>query len=217
MGDEQHEGELAGKPADVVRAGYDRLGARYHAWGPENPVRRRFLREALDRLSPGSDVIELGCGPGDPVTRALAAAHDVLAVDISPGQLRLAREAAPTARFLAADMTELRLPPASADAVVSFYALGHVPPEAHRPLLEEIASWLRPGGFLLASTPLSTAQGVQRDWLGVPMYFGGIGRAATLEALEGAGLQVERADVVDEDEGDQVVQFLWVTARRAGR
>lgn len=210
-GDEQPSAQAS----RLVRDGYDRLGERYHAWGHESPVRRRFLDEVLERLRPKSDVIELGCGPGDPVTRALAERHAVIGVDISPEQLRLAQQAAPSATFIAADMTEVDFPAASADAVVSFYALGHIPPQAHRPLLAKIASWLRPGGFLLTSAPLGTGGVIEPDWLGVPMYFGGIGQAATLEALKATGMSVESAEVVDEDEGDQVVQFLWVTAVRA--
>ncbi len=47
------------------------------------------------------------------------------------------------------------------------------------------------------------------------MYFGGIGEPATLAALDEAGLSVERAETVDEDEGARVVQLLRITAIKA--
>lgn len=50
---------------------------------------------------------------------------------------------------------------------------------------------------------------------GVPTYFGGIGEPATLAALDEAGLSVERAETVDEDEGARVVQLLRITAIKA--
>jgi hypothetical protein len=71
-------------------------------------------------------------------------------------------------------------------------------------------SWLRPGGLFVINTPLSVGDGIQRDWLGVPMYFGGIGRDATLAALTGAGLAIERAELVEENEDGVTVRFLWI-------
>ena len=46
---------------------------------------------------------------------------------ISAVQLARARHLVPGARMVQADMTALHLQPASLDAVVSFYALIHVP------------------------------------------------------------------------------------------
>jgi SAM-dependent methyltransferase len=200
-------------PQGVVRKGYDDIGRRYHDWSHDDPVRLRFVGEALDRLRPGSVVVDLGCGPGDPATRLLTEQHTVLGVDLSLTQLRLARELAPRASLVAADITRFALAPASVDAVVSFFALGHVPPAAHAPLVAEIARWLRPGGFLLTSAPLHVGEDVEDGWLGVSMYFGGIGEDATILAVRDAGLNLVSAERVAQDEGDgQIAVFLWVTA-----
>ena len=134
------------------------------------------MQQVLDRLPAGSTVVDLGCGPGDPATRLLSEQHDVVGVDLSAGQLRIARRLAPRASLVQADLVELALQPSSVDAVVSFYALGHLPSEAHVPLIERIGSWLRPGGLFLTSAPLTPGDDVDADWLGVPMSFGGIGR-----------------------------------------
>jgi len=109
-------------------------------------------------------------------------------------------------------MTRLALRPASVDAVVSFYALGHVPAERHAPLFEAIARWLRPGGLLLTSAPVGSGEVTDPDWLGVPMFFGGIGEEATLRAVAGAGLRLERLEIVEG--GGHLVRFLWLVARR---
>jgi SAM-dependent methyltransferase len=199
----------------VVARGYDDIGRRYHDWSQHDPVRLRFVAEALARLRPGSVVIDLGCGPGDPATRLLAQQHTVLGVDLSRNQLRLAHELAPRASLVVADITSFAVAPASVDAVVSFFALGHLPPASHAPLVAEIARWLRPGGFLLTSAPLHAGEDVEDDWLGVPMYFGGIGEAAMLRAVDDAGLRLVSAEQVAQDEGDgQVAVFLWVTATK---
>ncbi len=196
--------------ARIVAEGYDRIAERYRAWSKDSPVRLRFLEEILARLAPGSSVIELGCGAGEPVTRRFSERHHVTGVDVSTEQLRLAAEVAPSATLIAADITAIDFPPASADAVIGFYVFGHVPPDAHRPLLAKAVSWLRPGGLLVINVPVADGDGIDPDWLGVPMYFGAIGEVETLAALTAAGLAVERAQVIEEDEDGLVVRFLWV-------
>lgn len=132
-------------------------------------------------------------------------------------QLALAREAAPSAWFVQADFTRFHLVPGCLDAVASFYALGHVPADRHAALFERIATWLRPGGLLLTSAPLDVGNAHDDDWLGVPMFFGGIGQNATREALQRVGLVVDEWDVLDEDEGDgRVASFLWLVAHKPG-
>jgi SAM-dependent methyltransferase len=199
----------------VVRAGYDRIGVKYRDWSSASPVRLQWINRLLDWLRPRSLVVDLGCGSGEPATRLLAEAHHVIGVDGSASQLALARSAAPSALLVQADMTRFALRPSSVDAVASFYALGHVPSHLHRELFLSIATWLRPGGVLLTTAPLGIGDDTERDWLGVPMFFGGIGEAATRRALRDAGLGLDTLEVVDEDEGDgQTARFMWIQATK---
>jgi cyclopropane fatty-acyl-phospholipid synthase-like methyltransferase len=206
---------LVPEPFDVVRHGYDRIGERYREWSSGSAVRLEWLRFLLEELRPGAVVVDLGCGAGEPATRLLSESHRVIGVDASFEQLRLARTAAPTALLAQADITQFSLNPGSVDAVASFYALGHVPSERHAPLFGAVARWLRPGGLLLTSAPVDAGDATDPDWLGVPMFFGGIGTDATRRAITDCGLHLERFEVVEEDEGDgRVVPFLWLLARR---
>ena len=119
------------------------------------------------------------------------------------------------AALVQADIAQLNLRAGSADAVASFYALGHLPSHEHAPLFHTIAQWLRPGGVLLTSAPVGSGDDRDESWLGVRMYFGGIGETATRAAIESAELAVEEWQIVPEDEGDgKVVRFLWVLARK---
>jgi cyclopropane fatty-acyl-phospholipid synthase-like methyltransferase len=202
---------------EVVRKGYDALGERYRDWSRLSPVRLQWVGRLLAQLPADSLVVELGCGSGEPATRLLSQRHRVLGVDASQVQLRLARRAAPGALLVQADFTRLALRPGSVDAVASFYALGHVPAGDHDQLFVRIAQWLRPGGLLLTSTAVDAGDSLDDDWLGVPMFFGGTGEAATSGALARAGLTVQDWQVVPEDEGEgHVVRFLWLVARKHG-
>ena len=173
------------------------------------------MQRLLDDLAPASQVVDLGCGPGEPATRLLAQQHRVIGVDASSAQLALAREAAPTALLVQADMTRIAFRPGSVDAIASFYALGHVPSDRHAALFSHMARWLRPGGMLLTSAPVGAGDERDGNWLGVPMFFGGIGESATRVAVEAAGLVVNEWQVVEEDEGtDQTVRLLWLIATK---
>jgi SAM-dependent methyltransferase len=203
------------EPFQVVSAGYDSLGDRYREWSRRSRVRLEWVQRLLDELSPGSLVVDLGCGPGEPATRLIAEQHRVCGVDGSAVQLHLARRAVPGALFVQADMTRFALCAGSVDAVASFFALGHLPSSAHAPLLKAICEWLRPGGILLTSAPLTPGDSRDGDWLGVPMFFGGIGQEATRAAIEKAGLVIEAWEIDGEDEGNgRIVDFLWLIARK---
>jgi SAM-dependent methyltransferase len=207
-------------PADSVRLvadGYDRIARRYLSWSATAPVRLRYLGRLLDLLMDGSDVLELGCGAGEPVTRRLAERHRVVAVDISATQLALAAGNAPTATLLLADMTEVSFKPRTFDAVVAFYALTHVPRARHADLLASIAAWLRPGGLALLTMGAADLPGVvEDDWLGAPMFFSHFDAATNRALAQRAGLALMSAEVVEEDERDAGARFLWILARAAG-
>jgi len=203
-------------PKRIVADGYDAMAERYLAWSDFRPsaTRLRYLVLALQLIPSGSDVLELGCGAGMPMTAALALERTVTGVDISGTQLEMARRNAPSATFIHADMTSLAFEPGSFDAVVAFYSLTHVPRDEHLPLLERIRTWLRPGGLFLASMGADDVPGeVEADWLGVDMYFSHFGAKANRRLVERAGLVIERSELAVEPEDRHDARFLWVVAR----
>ncbi len=205
------------RPKRIVRDGYDAAALRYLEWSALRPsaIRLRFLARILDLLPDRAEVLELGCGAGIPVTRALAARHRVTGVDISPVQLELARRHVATATFLEADLASVEFPPASFDAVVAFYSLIHVPRREHAGLLARIRGWLRPGGRLFATMGAGdNPDGVDEDWLGIPMFFSHFDAETNRRLVREAALEVEEADVIEEDEDGRAVSFLWVIARK---
>jgi SAM-dependent methyltransferase len=148
------------------------------------------------------------------MTAALADGRRVTGVDISATQIELARRNVPGATFLQADMTALAFPARSFDAVVAFYSLTHVPRDEQGPLLERIATWLRPGGVFIASMGVEEDPGgVERDWLGVDMYFSHFGAKKNRRLVERAGLVVESSEIHAEPEDRHDARFLWIVAR----
>jgi SAM-dependent methyltransferase len=201
----------------TVEAGYDRIAERYAAWAGETlqGPRARYVSLLFERLPEGAEVLELGCATGLPTTRELSKRFSVTGVDISARNIALAKRQVPEVRFEKADITRLAFPPASFDAAIAFYTITHIPREEHAKLLQDIVGWLRPGGLFVASMGASDDPGgIEKDWLGAPMYFSAFDASTNKRLVEEAGLQLLHADEITDDEDGTPATFLWVVARK---
>lgn len=200
----------------IVATGYDRIAEAYLNWTSGSPVRRHWINVILSLLPPNARILDLGCGAGLPVALHLAdAGHGVVGVDGSERQVALARDNVPGATFMAADMTRVEFEAASFDAVVAFYSITHVPRTEHLVLLKRIRRWLKPGGFFAGSLGHGDCPGWSGEWLGAPMFFSHFDAATNHALVEEAGLRIETAEVMGEEEHGTTVHFLWVIARNA--
>ena len=181
---------------DLVRRGYDAISLAYRgddgtAAGTSAEDVSRYagwVAELAGLLPPGATVVDLGCGAGVPATRELAGhGLTVLGVDFSAVQLRRAQRLVPAARFVQADMAAVQLRPASADAVVAFYSLIHVPVADQQALFPRIRDWLRPGGYLLAIVGAMQWTGTE-PYLGAEMFWDHAATATYLSWLRAARL-----------------------------
>jgi SAM-dependent methyltransferase len=197
-------------PKDIVRQGYDHISYEYRddtGCGPATdqpsgrPDYEAWLAELMPLLHDGDPVLDLGCGCGVPATAILAERYAVTGVDLSPVQVARARRLVPGARFECADMASVDFPLRSFAAIVSFYAIIHVPIEEQRPIFERIQGWLMPGGYLLATVGSGAWTGTEDDWLGVPMYWSHADRATYLAWLEETGFEVLWTRFVPEGSG----------------
>jgi demethylmenaquinone methyltransferase / 2-methoxy-6-polyprenyl-1,4-benzoquinol methylase len=144
-GDDKHRAVEA--MFDRIAPRYDRLN-RIISLGQD----RRWRRQTVGalRLAPGATVLDLGCGTGDLCDVVAGAGYAPIGVDFSAGMLAAAHTRVPLAR---ADALALPVPDASADGVVSGFALRNFV-DLDR-FFQECARVLRPGGRLAA---LDTAE-----------------------------------------------------------
>ncbi len=167
-GDEAAARARRARQRALVRRGYDAMSPAYRGDEDDDDAGRYagWVAELAGLLPPGARVLDLGCGAGIPATRELAGRGlQVIGVDFSAVQLGRARQLVPAARLVQADMAALQFTPASLDAVVSFYALIHLPLADQRALLRRIRGWLRPAGMLLVIVGA-------RPWTGTERFFG---------------------------------------------
>jgi SAM-dependent methyltransferase len=187
----------------LVRRGYDRISHAYRDdVGSSNSDYPLWLQTHLfPRLSSPARVLDLGCGNGVPATRMLAERFDVTGVDISDVQISRARQLVPTGTFLRADIANLEFPAASFDAVVSFFALIHIPVEEQRGILSRIRAWLVPGGLFLATVGHHSWTGIA-DFHGADMYWSHTDASTYCAWLDDVGIDVlDREFVAEEPHG----------------
>ncbi len=126
----------------------------------------RLIQLASPR--PTDACVDLGAGTGFVTTALAPMVSSVLAVDISPAMAeslaaRAERDGLRNVSTEVADLTGFELPPASADLVVSSYALHHQHDEENRALVARAARWLRPGGRLVVADMMFGRGGSRRD------------------------------------------------------
>lgn len=179
-------------PAAVV---FDTLGLDYEKAFAASESHQASLRWLLERLAPGSSVLDAGSGTGRPTAETLSGAgHRVLGVDVSPVMVELAARQVPGAEFRLADLRELPVPDASFDAVCAYFSLLQMSRPEQAAVVARLARAVRPGGLVaLATVPLDV-EGVQAHFMGQPVEVTSFSAGAFTELVTRAGLTVLAED-----------------------
>jgi SAM-dependent methyltransferase len=149
-------------------------------------VETRILPWTLEGLNLGSDVLEVGPGPGastDLLHARVARLTCVEADDRFAGKLRRRLQGV---RVMCEDAAAMSLPDESFDGAVCFTMLHHIPSVAKQDcLLREVARVLRPGGLFAGIDSLYS-----RSFRLPPVRHDGLGRPCDLSrAAKSCGVQ----------------------------
>ena len=113
--------------------------------------------DALEKVAPiaGLKLIEAGCAAGDAARGLAERGAEILAVEPDAAQAAKNRSApaTPHVTFVEAGAQALPAEDGSADGVLFFRSLHHVPRELMDAALAEAARVLKPGGFLYVAEP----------------------------------------------------------------
>jgi len=144
---------------------------RVNSWDHHTPsglekVTAAVLAAAV--VSPGDQVVDLGCGTGQLSIPFAERGARVLAVDVSPAMIERLQENArsrslPGLDGLAMPIESLSLPAGSVDVVVTSYALHHLRDADKDRLVAAAYHWLRPGGTLLVADMMFGRGGTSQD------------------------------------------------------
>jgi ubiquinone/menaquinone biosynthesis C-methylase UbiE len=149
---------------------WDKRVQQWHSHVTSAAAFEKVLTRLLEISAPQpTDVcVDLGAGTGFVTTAVAPKVASVLAVDISAAMAKSLAEKATEAGLVnvateVADLTGFDLPPASADLLVTNYALHHLVDAEKRALVARSLRWLRPGGRLVIADMMFGRGGSQRD------------------------------------------------------
>jgi SAM-dependent methyltransferase len=131
----------------TIQQDFDRIALVSTEGGIQNDHYHNFLLRQLP--SNCHNVLEIGCGTGGFARRLAERSEHVLAFDLSPEMIRIAREQSahfPNIEFELDDVLHRPLPVESFDCIASIATLHHLP---LMDILSKMKAALKPGGMLL--------------------------------------------------------------------
>ena len=139
--------------------GYEGAAAEFlsgRGCAPSTAVGTRQVRDWARRLTPGAAVIDLGCGSGLPITKALVnECPDVYGIDASPSLVEAFRHNLPGIPVACESVADSLFFNRMFDGVVAWGLMFLLLPEGQQSLIQRMADILVPGGRLLFTAPVN--------------------------------------------------------------
>ena len=163
--------------ADAIIDLYER---RAHDWdrdrgraSPSNPVFEAPWLDGFLTLLQGREVLDLGCGSGDPIGRyVIDRGAKVTGVDASPALIEICASKFPQHAWISADMRNLRLD-AVFDGILAWHSMIHLTPSDQRAMFPIFRGHSRRGTLLMFTSGHSRGE-VIGEWHGEPLYHGSL-------------------------------------------
>ena len=137
--------------------GYEEHADRYVATRDRSTVGIDIVSDWCDNLATGTDIIDIGCGSGIPVTRTLIeAGHNVRAIDASPSMVNVFKSRfpdIPVHNELAEDSDYFGL---TYDAAIAIGVIFLLTGDRQLRLINRVSKILRPHGQFLFTAPMET-------------------------------------------------------------
>jgi SAM-dependent methyltransferase len=188
---------------EIVRKGYNKaakklqiqLGSR-----KEEAHLFKLVDEFISSIPINGLVLDAGCGNGA-YSRYLSEKLNVIGIDISEKQIKLARQNAPRVKFICGDITTSKFSNDYFDGILSLYMIIHIPRDEHYRLLESFYRILKTKGVVLLNFHLvDDPESYVENFLGSgsEMYWSGFNRETNLKMLKQVGFKIIWAKPVKE-------------------
>jgi ubiquinone/menaquinone biosynthesis C-methylase UbiE len=135
---------------------WDKIAKKYASRPvPDETIYQTKLAKTREYLTPDSRVFEFGCGTGSTALNHAPYAGHILATDISPAMIAIARDKAAAAgisnvTFESTGIHDIQLPDGSVDVVMAHSILHLLSDPAA--VLARMHALLKPGGVIVSST-----------------------------------------------------------------
>jgi trans-aconitate methyltransferase len=179
--------------------------------------RSRFLQEKvwLDRflgqVQRGGEILDIGCGMGEPIGRyCIDAGFRLVGVDSSPSMIAMCRERFAGTQWIVADMRELALN-RRFDGLLAWDSFFHLSADDQRGMFPRFAGHAKPGAPLMFTSGTSEGERIGA-FRGEPLYHASLDTGEYRQLLSTHGFSVKRYVPNDPECGEHTV-WLAVYAK----
>lgn len=199
----------------LVEEGYNKgdYGGTYRKKAVIRGFEKKFIGELTKRLPKDANILDFGSGLGIPYDRYFVSkGFEVVGIDISSKHIGLAKKNVPEATFIKGDFSKLKLN-GKFDAIVSFYAIFHIPRDEHKKLFQKMHKLLKNRSFILVTLGASGDKySEEKNWTGAPMAWSQYDSETYEKILKEVGFKIVKSEFEGKP-GDAEYHF-WVLANK---
>lgn len=175
------------------------------------------LENLNKQLKVDSKILDVGCGSGIPIAKYLSEkGHKIIGIDISEGQINLAKKNVAGGEFLLMDMQNLTFPNNSFDCVVCFYTIHHLPRALHKNLLESFYKILRGNGYLMITMGTQEYEEVTEEYKDIKLFWSNWKREKNLQILRETEFELIYQEI-HKSGGDEHLIIFAKKLKKAGK
>ncbi len=181
----------------IIEDGYNQIAELYHSNRlAKKEINNKYFDELFHFFPETAKLLDLGCGGGQPLTAYFAdKGFNVVGVDISPKMIEIAKKQIPQGKFFVSDMNECQFGDEEFDAIVSAFAIIHVPQEKQSSLFKKMFKWLKKDGTAFLVLGNQAVKDRTENFHGVQMYWSHFGKEGYREIIDKVGFKLVWDDV----------------------
>jgi trans-aconitate methyltransferase len=163
-----------------------------------------WLDRYISRLARGAAVLDLGCGPGQPVAHHMVQRGlHVTGVDSSPTMIAFCRDRLPDQEWIVADMQQLSLG-RRFDGLLAWDSFFHLDHDDQRRMFATFANQARVGTVLMFNTGPQHGEALG-EYRGAPLYHASLSPTEYQALLARFGFRVLQHAINDAESGGRTV------------
>lgn len=174
------------------------------------PFDKLMCDELISRLHKNAKILDLGCGIGLPHDKYFVDNKmDLTGIDISEKHIFLAKNNVKNAKYLVGDFFSEDIK-GKFDAIVSYFAIFHIPRTEHKKLFERINFLLNKEGYILITLGTEDMKcDINPDFVGAPMAWSSYSAEKNKQLIRDVGFKIVMAV-----EDYRTEKHLWILAKK---
>ena len=191
-------------PSDHVIDTYRQNAQLWLSRRSQEGMEEKWLRAFADLLPDQAQVLDVGCGSGDPMARwLLTQGFEVTGIDSAPELISVAQAALPDATWITADMRKIDLDQ-TFEGLLAWHSLFHLSPEDQRVMFPIFSRYMRIGAALMFTSGPDAGERIG-ELGGAPLYHASLSSEEYRDLLAETGFEVIDHVVDDPDCGGATV------------